>query len=62
MNGKRPRGTSNRHLVVALSTKKQKHPEGRPLKYTIAEIHAPSIRRLSKIEAADDPSDGADEA
>ncbi len=32
------------------------------VKYTIAEIHAASIRRLSKVEAADDPSDGADEA
>jgi len=32
------------------------------VKHTIAEIHAASIRRLSKLEAADDPSDGADEA
>jgi single-strand DNA-binding protein len=36
--------------------------EGKPIKHTIAEIHASSIRRLSKVEAADDPSDGADEA
>jgi len=27
----------------------------------VAEIHAISMRRLSKIEAADDPSDGADD-
>jgi single-strand DNA-binding protein len=36
--------------------------KGQQVKYTIAEIHASSIRRLSKVEAADDPSDGADEA
>ena len=35
--------------------------EGKPFKHTIAEIHASSIRRLSKVEAADDPTDGADE-
>ena len=36
--------------------------KGQQVKYTIAEIHTSSIRRLSKVEAADDPSDGADEA
>ena len=36
--------------------------EGKPFKHTITEIHASSMRRLSKVEAADDPSDGADEA
>ena len=36
--------------------------KGQQVKYTIAEIHASNIRRLSKVEAADDPSDGADEA
>jgi single-strand DNA-binding protein len=36
--------------------------KGQQVKYAIAEIHAASIRRLSKVEAADDPSDGADEA
>jgi len=35
--------------------------EGKPFKHTIAEIHASSIRRLSKVEAAADPTDGADE-
>ncbi len=30
-------------------------------KQRIAEIHASSIKRLSKVEAADDPSDGAEE-
>ena len=35
--------------------------EGQPFKHTIAEIHASSMRRLSKVEDADDPADGADE-
>ena len=35
--------------------------EGKPLKHTIAEIHASSMRHLSKVEADDDPADGADE-
>jgi single-strand DNA-binding protein len=35
--------------------------EGAPFKHTIAEIHASSMRRLSKVEASDDPVDGADE-
>ena len=34
--------------------------EGVTFKHRIAEIHAISMKRLSKIEAADDPSDGAD--
>ncbi|MFZ1086100.1 MAG: hypothetical protein WAN35_14135 [Terracidiphilus sp.] len=29
--------------------------------HTIAVIHASSMRRLSKVESADDPIDGADE-
>ena len=40
----------------------EENVKGQQVKYTIAEIHASSIRRLSKVEAADDPSDGADEA
>ena len=32
--------------------------EGAKFKHRIAEIHAVSIKGLSKIEAADDPSDG----
>ena len=32
--------------------------EGQPFKHRIAEIHAVSMKRLSKIEAADDSSDG----
>ena len=36
--------------------------KGQQVKYTIAEIHDSSIRRLSKVEAADDPRDRADEA
>ena len=39
----------------------EENVKGQQVKYTIAEIHASSIRRLSKVEAADDPSDGADE-
>jgi single-strand DNA-binding protein len=35
--------------------------EGTTYKHRIAEIHAISMKRLSKIEAADDPADGADD-
>jgi single-strand DNA-binding protein len=35
--------------------------EGKPFKHTIAEIHASSMRRLSKVESADDPTNNADE-
>jgi single-strand DNA-binding protein len=35
--------------------------EGASFKHRIAEIHAISLKRLSKVEAADDPSDGAEE-
>jgi single-strand DNA-binding protein len=35
--------------------------KGITFKHRIAEIHAISMKRLSKIEAADDPSDGADD-
>jgi single-strand DNA-binding protein len=34
---------------------------GLTVRHRIAEIHASSMKRLSKIEAADDPSDGAGE-
>jgi single-strand DNA-binding protein len=34
---------------------------GLTVKHRIAEIHASSMKRLSKIEAPDDPSDGADD-
>ena len=33
--------------------------EGASFKHRIAEIHATSMKRLSKVEAADDPADGA---
>ncbi len=33
--------------------------EGTSFKHRIAEIHATSVKRLSKVEAADDPADGA---
>jgi single-strand DNA-binding protein len=35
--------------------------KGTTFKHRIAEIHAISMRRLSKVEAADDPGDGADD-
>jgi single-strand DNA-binding protein len=35
--------------------------KGVMFKHRIAEIHAVSMKRLSKIEVADDPSDGAGE-
>jgi single-strand DNA-binding protein len=33
--------------------------EGITFKHRIAEIHAISMKRLSKVEAANDPTDGA---
>ena len=33
--------------------------KGKTFKHRIAEVHATSMKRLSKIEAADDPSDSA---
>jgi single-strand DNA-binding protein len=35
--------------------------EGNSFKHRIAEVHATSMKRLSKVEATDDPSDGAAE-
>src|SRR6267143_1279860 len=35
--------------------------KGSIFKHRIAEIHATRMKRLSKVEAADDPSDGADD-
>jgi single-strand DNA-binding protein len=35
--------------------------KGTKLKHRIAEVHAISMKRLSKVEAADDPTDGADD-
>jgi single-strand DNA-binding protein len=35
--------------------------KGTTFKHRIAEIHATSMKRLSRVEAADDPSDGADD-
>jgi single-strand DNA-binding protein len=34
---------------------------GLTVRHRVAEIHASSMKRLSKIEAHDDPSDGADD-
>ena len=33
--------------------------QGTPFKHRSAEVHATSMKRLSKIETADDPADGA---
>jgi single-strand DNA-binding protein len=33
--------------------------EGTTFKHRIAEIHATSLKPLSKVETADDPADGA---
>jgi single-strand DNA-binding protein len=35
--------------------------DGVAFRHSIAEIHATSMKRLSKVEAADDPGDGASE-
>jgi single-strand DNA-binding protein len=35
--------------------------EGTTFNHRISEIHAITMKRLSKIEAADDPTDGAGE-
>ena len=35
--------------------------EGHSFKHRIAEIHATSMKRLSKIEAQDEPEDGAED-
>ena len=35
--------------------------EGTTFRHRIAEIHATSMKRLSRIEAADDPTDGTDD-
>jgi single-strand DNA-binding protein len=35
--------------------------KGTTFKHRIAEVHATSLKRLSKVEAADDPTDGADD-
>ena len=35
--------------------------KGTTFKHRIAEVHATSLKRLSKVEAADDTSDGADD-
>jgi single-strand DNA-binding protein len=35
--------------------------EGKQSRHTIAEIHATGMKRLSKVESPDDPTDGAEE-
>jgi len=37
----------------------QDEVKGNTFKHRIAEVHAISMKRLSKVEAADDPTDGA---
>jgi single-strand DNA-binding protein len=58
--------TLQKGQLVSLEGKVKYRPvveevEGKPFRHTIAEIHASSMKRLSKVEAADDPTDGADE-
>jgi single-strand DNA-binding protein len=48
---------SNEGTYATLRSKLQVN--GTTLKHRIAEIHAISMKRLSKIETDDDPSDGA---
>jgi single-strand DNA-binding protein len=52
---------NNRHYVVLRYREVEDEVKGTNFKHRIAEIHAISMKRLSKIEAADDPSDGADD-
>jgi hypothetical protein len=44
-----------------LRLRPQDEVNGTTFKHRIAEIHAISMKRLLKVEAADDPSDGADD-
>jgi hypothetical protein len=39
----------------------QQYPMAQAFEQEIAEVHATSMKRLSKVEATDDPSDGADD-
>jgi single-strand DNA-binding protein len=59
-------GTLQKGQLVAVEGKikyreVEEEVEGTQFKHTIAEIHATGMRRLSKVEAPDDPADGAEE-
>jgi single-strand DNA-binding protein len=48
------------HQIISQTTREfEDEVEGTRFKHRIAEVHATSMKRLSKIEAADDPTDGA---
>ena len=52
--------TTAQHILDVWGRKPvQDEVEGTTFKHRIAEAHATSMKRLSKIETADDPSDGA---
>jgi single-strand DNA-binding protein len=57
------RTLQKRHLVTIEGTLRYREVadeiEGTTFKHRIAEIHAIGIKRLSKVEAADNPADGA---
>jgi single-strand DNA-binding protein len=46
-----------RHLAIEA----RDEAKGTTFKHRIAEVHAISVKRLAKVEAADDPRDGADD-
>ena len=46
-------------LITLEGTLRYREVEGTSVKHRLAEIHASSLKRLSKIEAPDDPTDQA---
>jgi TnpA family transposase len=58
-----PKTLQKRQLITLEGTLRYREVEdevkGTTIKHRIAEVHANSMKRLSKIEAADDPSDVA---
>jgi single-strand DNA-binding protein len=46
-----------RHLAIEATDE----AKGTTFKHRIAEVHAIGVKRLAKVEAADDPTDGADD-
>jgi single-strand DNA-binding protein len=59
-------GTLQKGQLITLEGKLQyreyeEDVHGLTVKHRVAEIHAVTLKRLSKIETTDDPSDGADD-
>jgi hypothetical protein len=48
-----------RHIAAKYLRQISSQATGTRFKHRIAEVHATSMKRLSKVEAADDPTDGA---